>query len=53
MKISKEDLNRDSADGYPEYSDEWKKCGTVCRFCEEDNEWKKCSTVYKFCKEEK
>lgn len=24
-------------DGYPEYSEEWKKCNTICRFCEEDN----------------
>lgn len=23
-------------DGYPEYSEEWKKCNTVCRFCEEE-----------------
>lgn len=22
-------------DGYEEYSDEWKNCGTVCRFCKE------------------
>ena len=22
-------------EGYPEYSDEWKKCNTVCHFCEE------------------
>lgn len=21
------------ADGYPEYSEEWKKCGTVCEYC--------------------
>ena len=21
------------ADGYPEYSEEWQKCGTVCAFC--------------------
>lgn len=24
------------ADGYEEYSDEWKKCGTVCDFCREE-----------------
>jgi hypothetical protein len=23
------------ADGYPEFSDEWKKCGTVCEFCKD------------------
>ena len=23
-------------DGYAEYSDEWKKCGTVCEFCEDN-----------------
>lgn len=28
----------DGKDGYPEYSEEWKKCGTVCDFCrDEDN----------------
>ena len=21
------------ADGYPEYSEEWKKCNTICDFC--------------------
>ena len=27
------------SDGYPEYSDEWKKCHTRCAYCrEEDNE---------------
>lgn len=24
-------------DGYAEYSDEWKKCNTVCRYCKEVN----------------
>lgn len=23
-------------DGYAEYSDEWKKCGTSCKFCEDE-----------------
>jgi hypothetical protein len=23
-------------DGYEEYSEEWKKCGTSCKFCEDD-----------------
>ena len=23
-------------DGYPEHSEEWDKCGTVCQFCEEE-----------------
>ena len=23
-------------EGYEEYSEEWKKCGTVCDFCKED-----------------
>lgn len=25
-------------DGYEEYSDEWKKCNTVCRYCKESEE---------------
>lgn len=25
----------DGKDGYKEYSDEWKKCNTVCRYCKE------------------
>ena len=25
----------DGKDGYEEYSDEWKKCNTSCRYCEE------------------
>lgn len=24
-------------DGYPEYSEEWHKCNTVCRFCKNEN----------------
>lgn len=24
-------------DGYPEYSEEWKKANTVCQFCEDEN----------------
>lgn len=24
------------ADGYPEFSDEWKRCNTVCEFCKEE-----------------
>lgn len=24
-------------DGYPEFSDEWNKCGTVCDFCKEES----------------
>ena len=24
-------------DGYPEYSEEWKKCNTVCDFCREES----------------
>ena len=27
----------DGKDGYEEYSDEWKKCNTVCRYCKEVN----------------
>lgn len=26
----------DGKDGYPEYSEEWKKCNTVCDFCKGD-----------------
>ena len=26
----------DGKDGYPEYSVEWKKCNTVCEFCEDE-----------------
>lgn len=26
----------DGKEGYEEYSEEWKKCGTVCDFCKED-----------------
>lgn len=26
----------DGKDGYPEYSDEWKRCGTTCKFCEHE-----------------
>ena len=26
----------DGKDGYPEHSNEWKKCNTVCRFCEKE-----------------
>lgn len=25
------------ADGYEEFSDEWKKCNTVCKFCESED----------------
>ena len=28
-------------DGYAEYSDEWKKCGTSCRYCKESREMDK------------
>lgn len=28
----------DGKDGYAEYSDEWKKCGTFCRYCREGEE---------------
>lgn len=24
-------------DGYPEYSEEWKKCNTICDFCKEES----------------
>lgn len=24
-------------EGYPEYSDEWKKANTVCNWCKEEN----------------
>lgn len=27
----------DGKDGYAEFSEEWKKCNTVCDFCREDN----------------
>lgn len=27
----------DGADGYPEYSDEWKRCNTVCECCKDMN----------------
>lgn len=27
----------DGKDGYPEYSDEWKKCNTVCDFCKDED----------------
>lgn len=27
----------DGKDGYAEYSDEWKNCNTVCRYCKEEN----------------
>ena len=26
----------DGKDGYPEYSEEWKKCNTVCDFCRDE-----------------
>lgn len=26
----------DGKDGYEEYSEEWKKCNTVCRYCKEE-----------------
>ena len=28
----------DGKDGYEEHSEKWKKCGTVCRYCEEEVE---------------
>lgn len=28
----------DGKDGYPEFSEEWEKCNTVCDFCREDME---------------
>ena len=28
-------------DGYAEYSEEWKKCGTSCKFCRTESEGEK------------
>ena len=27
----------DGKEGYPEYSEEWKKCGTVCEWCKDES----------------